>query len=345
MKILTVVGARPQFVKAAPVSQELQRLEIDEVIVHTGQHFDRELSELFFSELSLPHPAYNLEIREDSHARMIGKMLMDLEAVILQEEPEVVLIYGDTNSTLAGALAAAKTSALLAHIEAGLRSFNRSMPEEINRVVSDHLSDLLLCPTTTAQENLRKEGIHDGVHLVGDVMYDAVLLATQNAEGTPELLDRLNLNGEPFALATVHRAENTDNPERLNKVLSYLKVVAMTLPLIFPMHPRTRKAVNRFGLDLEGLITTEPVGYLDMTRLLRRAEILYTDSGGLQKEAYFHRVPCVTLRDETEWIETIECGWNRLWTTPSYAQRREIPEYGDGRAAARITEVLIDLDP
>lgn len=340
MKILTVVGTRPQFIKVAPVSRALKEKGVEEVLVHTGQHFDPELSAAFFSELSIPPPDHQLGIHGGTHGSMIGRTLEAVESAILHEAPELVIVYGDTNSTLAGALAAAKSGVPLVHVEAGLRSFNRAMPEEVNRVVTDHLSQVLFCPTTTAVKNLRGEGIRRGVHLVGDVMYDAALFAAERAENDSAILTRLSLEDQSFAVATIHRAENTDDPERLDRILHYLKKVSDLAPVVFPIHPRTRKAIRAFGLNFDGLMAIDPVGYLDMARLLQGCLTVYTDSGGLQKEAYFHRVPCVTLREETEWIETIEYGWNRLWTTESYRERQEIPEYGDGGASHRIAAIL-----
>lgn len=344
LKLITVVGARPQFIKAAPLSYAIgQCCDIEEILVHTGQHFDVNMSEVFFRELDIPTPRYNLGIAGASHGAMTGRMLEALEAVMLKEQPDGVLVYGDTNSTLAGALSAAKLNLPIAHVEAGLRSFNRKMPEEINRIVTDHLSSILLCPTQTAVHNLKREGLQRGVHHVGDVMYDASLLALQCARASSDVLDRLGLEPETFSLATIHRAENTDNREQLAKVLDYLKAAARELPVVLPIHPRTRKLCNIFGLDLKGLITSEPVGYLDMARLLDACVSVFTDSGGLQKEAYFHRKPCVTLRTETEWIETIDYGWNRLWTEPNYRPRRSIPDFGEGLAAARIVPLLCQM--
>lgn len=344
MKVATVVGTRPQFIKVAPVSRALEAAGIDEVLIHTGQHFDAELSTSFFSELGLPTPDHQLDIHGGTYGSVIGRSLEAVESVLRAEDPDLVMVYGDTNATLAGALAAAITNIKLVHVEAGLRSFDRTMREEQNRVVCDHLSHLLFCPTTTAVDNLREEGIRQGVHLVGDVMYDAALLFAERARTDSNILTKLGFEGRPFTVATVHRAENTDDPCRLERILRYLKEASETDVVVFPVHPRTRKAVRSFGLDLDGLMAIDPIGYLDMTRLLQKCRTVYTDSGGLQKEAYFHRVPCVTLREETEWVETIECGWNRLWTTDSYRERRDISEYGDGRASTRIAEILASPD-
>ncbi|HYM30278.1 MAG TPA: UDP-N-acetylglucosamine 2-epimerase (non-hydrolyzing) [Candidatus Cybelea sp.] len=340
-KILTVVGARPQFVKAAVVSAAIAATEgLSEVLVHTGQHFDADMSDVFFAELGIPTPAYNLGISGGSHGDMTGRMLMALEATLLRESPDCVLVYGDTNSTLAGALAAAKLQIPIAHVEAGLRSYNRAMPEEINRIVVDHLSRYLFCPTAQSVANLTKEGVTSGVHVVGDVMYDATLAAKRIAAQRSDIVRRLGLARDGFQLATVHRAENVDDRHKLAQVLSYLDAEATRLPVIMPVHPRTRDAVAALGLDFGRVKTIPPVGYLDMAQLLEACAGVLTDSGGLQKEAYFHRKPCVTLRDETEWVETVECGWNRLWQGPDYRPRREIADYGKGDAASRIAAVL-----
>jgi len=311
-----------------------------EVMAHTGQHFDSDMSEVFFRELEIPAPAHNLGVHGGDHGRMTGRMLEGLEAIMLEERPDRVLVYGDTNSTLAGALAAAKLLIPVAHVEAGLRSFNRAMPEEVNRVLTDHVSDLLFCPTRAAIGNLKREGIEDGVHHVGDVMYDATLAATRRARKDSKLLTDLNLVPGGYALATVHRAENTDDAAHLSEVLDFLRGRAQRRPVVLPLHPRTRQAAARFGLGFDGLRVIDPVGYLDMAALLDGCAEVLTDSGGVQKEAYFHRKPCITLRSETEWVETVQAGWNRLWKGPDYAARKDIADYGDGRAAHRICEIL-----
>lgn len=341
LKILTVVGARPQFIKAAAVSRAIRETEgLSEVMVHTGQHFDANMSAVFFDELGIPEPRHHLDIHGGGHGDMTGRMLMAIEPILLEEKPDWVVVYGDTNSTLAGSLAASKLHIPVAHVEAGLRSFNRRMPEEINRLVTDHLSALQLCPTTTAVANLAAEGIVNGVHHVGDVMYDATLFAIEKAEKSSNLLSDLGLEPNGYALATVHRAENTDEPRQLRAVIAFLREKAQSHPVVLPLHPRTRQAASRMGVGLDGLRVIDPIGYLDMAKLLHHAVAVYTDSGGLQKEAYFHRVPCITLRDETEWTETIAHGWNRLWKGPEYAARAEIGEYGDGRAAFQIANLL-----
>jgi UDP-GlcNAc3NAcA epimerase len=341
LKLVSIVGARPQFIKAATLSRAMAAAPgLDEVMVHTGQHFDAEMSAVFFDELGIPAPAHQLGIHGGSHGEMTGRMLVALEAVLAQERPDRVIVYGDTNSTLAGALAAAKLNLPVAHIEAGLRSFNRAMPEEINRVVADRVSDLLFCPTRAALDNLRREGATRGVHHVGDVMYDATLHAAALAHSRSTVLARFKLQPGAYALATLHRAETVDDPARLIAALDWLKARAAEHVVVFPIHPRTAARVAAAGFDLAALVVAPPLGYLDIARLLQDAAAVYTDSGGLQKEAYFHRKPCVTLRDETEWVETVACGWNRLWRGPDYAPCREIDDYGSGRAAERIVEIL-----
>jgi UDP-GlcNAc3NAcA epimerase len=338
-KVVSVVGARPQFIKAAPVSRALATAEgFSEVVVHTGQHFDPEMSDVFFADLDMAPPDHHLGIAGGSHADMTARMLIAVEAVLATERPNAVLVYGDTNSTLAAALAAAKSGLPVAHVEAGLRSFNRTMPEEINRIVADHLSELLFCPTTAAMANLAREGLADRGVLVGDVMYDAALQAGERARTASDVLGRLGLEDGAFAVATVHRAENTDDAEALRRVMTYLE--GQDLPVVLPLHPRTRQAAEHFGLSWSGIRCVPPLGYLDMTRLVQGAALVLTDSGGLQKEAYFHRVPCVTMRSETEWVETVAAGWNRLWAVDHYEPRRAIEEYGDGRAADAIVAVL-----
>jgi UDP-GlcNAc3NAcA epimerase len=298
------------------------------------------MSDVFFEELEIPKPAYNLEVNGLGHGAMTGRMLEKLEEAMLAEKPDMVLIYGDTNSTLAGALAAAKLHIPVAHVEAGLRSFNRNMPEEINRVMADHVSTLLFCPTRTAVANLASEGIRDGVHIVGDVMYDTTLAATRRAQTRSRILETLSLSPKTYAVATIHRAENTDDQARFRAVMEWLEKRALETEIIMPVHPRTRKLMASIGLSPAGVRLIDPIGYLDMTRLVQNAASIFTDSGGLQKEAYFHRVPCVTLRDETEWVETVEAGWNRLWEGPDFTARRDIPDYGDGNSADQIARLV-----
>lgn len=340
-RVLTILGARPQFVKAAAISRSIAaRDDVGEILVHTGQHFDRGLSRIFFDELQIPEPSVNLGIHGGRHGEMTGRMLEALEHVMLSERPDLVLVLGDTTSTLAGALAAAKLHIPIAHLEAGLRSYNRRMPEEINRVLTDHVSALLLCPTPTAVDNLRREGIVAGVHNIGDVMYDAVRFARANLHRS-DVLDRLGVAGRVYAVATLHRAENTDDRNALSEIVAFLKDQADDHSVVFPIHPRTRKRIEAWDIDLGRILACDPVGYLDMHRLLQSAITVFTDSGGLQKEAYFHRIPCVTLRSETEWVETVSAGWNRLWKGADYAPRREIADYGDGNAAAKAVELIV----
>lgn len=368
MKVLSLVGARPQFVKAAGVSRLLQgeygrQRGLEEFLVHSGQHYDPGLSQIFFDELGIPKPGLNLGVGSGSHAETTARILLALEPVLCDYRPDVVLVYGDTNTTLAGALCAAKLRFPVAHVEAGLRSFNRNMPEETNRVVADHLADLLLCPTRTAVENLAREGISKGVHLVGDVMFDVALHQATRADRESTVLARLGLEPRGYALATVHRQENTDQEDRLAGILAGLRSVARGMPVVMPVHPRTRAAIAARGWDaqLEGILATEPVSYLDMVALESHARVVLTDSGGVQKEAFFFGVPCVTLRVETEWVETIEAGANRLagWeetrivTATAEALRgapfaedlldRRLLPYGDGRSAERMIDAIAGL--
>ncbi len=344
-RIATIVGARPQFIKAAALSRALlAEPALSEDLIHTGQHFDDNMSEIFFRELAIPTPRFNLDIHGGHHGQMTGHMLEAIEAVLLDTRPALVLVYGDTNSTLAGALAAAKLHIPVAHVEAGLRSFNRRMPEEINRVLVDHLSALLFCPTFDAISNLQREGIIQGVHHTGDVMFDATLYARHAALGQSDILERCALTPGQYVLSTIHRSENTDDETRLRAILEHLRRAAVGKPIVLPLHPRTRQVLARFGIDTAGLRLLEPVGYFDMHRLLGSAAMVLTDSGGVQKEAYFHRVPCVTLRDDTEWTETLAAGWNRLWTQADYVTPRvDIPEYGDGDAGAKMVVLLKDF--
>ncbi len=342
-KIVTVVGARPQFIKAFALSRALKdEPDFEEILVHTGQHFDDNMSAVFFSELDIPPPRHHFAVANSSHGAMTGEMLKAIEAVLISEKPEAVIVYGDTNSTLAGAIAAAKLGIVLIHIEAGLRSFNRSMPEETNRVVTDHVSDLLFCPTRAAVANLAREGIERGVYRTGDLMHDATLIATPIAERMSVILTELGLTAGQYSVLTVHRASNTDDAAMLSRLLQYVSAQAGGAPIIFPVHPRTLAVMEKAGIDptTKGIRPTAPLGYLDMCKLLHHARAVFTDSGGVQKEAYFHRVPCITLRDETEWTETVECGWNRLWQTAQYRPRHDIKDYGDGNAAREIVAAI-----
>jgi len=351
MKIVSVVGARPQFVKAAPVSRALRRVA-REILIHTGQHYDCGMSAIFFADLQMQEPDRYLGVGSGSHGWQTGQMLIRIEEVLLAERPDWVLVYGDTNSTVAGALAAVKLHIPLAHVEAGLRSFNRRMPEEHNRVLTDHASDLLLCPTQTAVDNLSGEGIHRSVHLVGDVMYDAVLYNTALAEEGSDVLERLALCPGCYALATVHRPRNTDDADRLLAILSALEEIGTDGPVVLPAHPRTQKALEALGYRPgPDLRIIEPVGYLDMLVLEKHARLILTDSGGVQKEAYFFAVPCLTLREETEWVETVDAGWNCLVGADRAAivqAAREfrpggspLPYFGDGHAAVKIADLVV----
>lgn len=354
--IVTVVGARPQFIKAAAVSRVIRTDfadRIEEVLVHTGQHYDDNMSKVFFDELDIPRPKYNLEISGGQHGAMTGRMLEAIEKVLLQEQPDWLLIYGDTNSTLAGALAAAKLHIPVAHIEAGLRSFNMRMPEEVNRILADRVSSLLFCPTQTAVDNLKAEGVTKGVYNVGDVMYDVALFYRDRARQHSTVLDRLGLSRDAFALATCHRAENTDDPARLGQILTALAELAAQQPVVLPLHPRTRKLVAENGLSgqLDKLLVTEPLPFLDMVALEQAARMVLTDSGGVQKEAFFYGVPCITMRDETEWVETVDTGWNRLVgadRTRILAAARDphrpsaqTKPYGNGNASLSILDSLL----
>lgn len=316
-KILTIVGARPQFVKAAMLSKAIRSSTcFEEVIVHTGQHYDPSMSDVFFEQLGIPAPAHSLGIAGGGHGEMTGRMLIALEPVILKEAPDFVLVYGDTNSTIAGALTAAKLHIPIAHVEAGLRSFNRRMPEEVNRVLTDHLSKMLFCPTENAAQNLMAEGIESGVHLVGDIMFDAALYFGSIAKDSIKLGLNLHLPAGGYVLATVHRQENTDDPQKLRNIFDALDTLSKEIPVVIPMHPRTRDRLIVMGftdcLSRKGIHVIEPLGYLEMLAMEQSAGLIVTDSGGVQKEAYFFQVPCLTLRDQTEWGELVEMGWNRL---------------------------------
>ena len=312
MKIMSIIGARPQFIKCAPVSKEIRKNN-KEIIVHTGQHYDKTMSNLFFNELKIPKPDYNLGVGSGSHGYQTGKMLIKIEKVLFKEKPDFVLVYGDTNTTLAGALATVKLHIPIGHIESGLRSFDKKMPEEINRIVSDHISNILFAPTENAVINLNKEGIKNGVFQVGDVMYDALVRNIKIAEGKLKILSKFKIEPKQYFLATIHRPSNTDNKKNLKNILSAFSKIEETI--IFPIHPRTVKFIKNHNLiDKIGknVIITEPLGYQDFITLEKNAKKIFTDSGGVQKEAYFLKIPCITLRENTEWIETVKDGWNIL---------------------------------
>jgi UDP-GlcNAc3NAcA epimerase len=343
-QLFTIVGARPQFVKAAAISRALRKVpSISERIIHTGQHYDANMSDVFFDELEIPPPARHLGLGGGPQGQMTGRMLEGLEAAMLVDKPDAVLVYGDTNSTLAGALAAAKLNIPIIHVEAGLRSFNRRMPEEVNRVMADHVSTLLVCPTQTSVANLAREGITNGVTLAGDVMADATMFAIEKAKSGNTILAELGLKEDGFALCTLHRQENTDNEARFEELLTYVGEASRGQIIVLPVHPRIRARLTPRKSEFPNIMMIDPVGYFDMHALIAGCSVVLTDSGGLQKEAYFHRKPCVTLRDETEWVETIHAGWNRLWTVKDYASpKTEIADYGNGDAAERTVGAIVD---
>jgi UDP-GlcNAc3NAcA epimerase len=352
MRILSVVGNRPQFIKSAPLSVAL-RNRADEVVLHTGQHYDHELSQVFFDELGLEPPKHRLEAGSGSHAEQTARMLPGIEAAIDEEQPNLLLVYGDTNSTLAGALAASKLRVPVAHIEAGLRSFDRTMPEELNRVLVDRVSSFLFAPSQTAVANLQNEGITQGVHEVGDVMLDANLRLAPIARQRSQALELDGVEAGGYALVTVHREANTKELA-LGRIVEALN--ALEEPVVFPLHPRTAGAIESHGLLLSGHVHPRPpAGYLDFAALASQARVILTDSGGVQKEAYWYQVPCVTLRENTEWVETVEAGWNRLAGTDPAAIAQAVAEaapgnthpplYGDGHAADLIADVLCTIGP
>jgi UDP-GlcNAc3NAcA epimerase len=357
VKIMTIVGARPQFIKASAISRAIQNhfnSTIEEVIVHTGQHFDANMSDVFFEQLGIPKPQYFLNIGGSSHGAMTGRMLESIEEVLLSEKPDCVLVYGDTNSTLAGGLAASKLHIPVAHVEAGLRSFNRQMPEEINRILTDHLSTFLFCPTQVSVNHLKTEGIEKGVHLVGDVMYDVALFYGQIADENTKILSALNLEKKNYFLVTCHRAENTNNKDRLKNILMALHELAQHTEVVFPIHPRTIKLINEYKLVeyLKNIKVIQPLSYLDLVTLQKSAKGILTDSGGIQKEAFFYQIPCVTLRDETEWVETIELGWNQLVGACSSSilntcqnlskGKTEFNPYGNGQTSLKILNFILE---
>jgi UDP-GlcNAc3NAcA epimerase len=354
--IMTVLGARPQFVKATAFSRALREMgsdNVSETIIHTGQHFDENMSGSFFTELDIPTPKYNLGISNLSHGAMTGRMVESIEAILQEEKPSMVLVYGDTNSTLAASLSASKLHIPVAHIEAGLRSFNKRMPEETNRILTDHMSSILFCPTSTAVQNLRVEGIEEGVHEVGDVMFDVSLYYRDKAR-QKIALHSFGVEEKEYSLCTIHRAETTSSLEKLSGVLEAIRTIAREQPVVLPLHPRTKQLLvsNEKEAWLDGITVVEPVSYLEMQRLEMSANVILTDSGGVQKEAYFHGVPCVTLREETEWVETVELGWNRvsgisrdsilkgyreaITQTPTHDKN----PYGTGQSATQILSII-----
>jgi UDP-GlcNAc3NAcA epimerase len=353
MKVISIVGTRDQFIKAARVSKAL-RNECNEILIHTGQHYDENLSQIFFDELRLPQPDICLGVGSGSHAEQTAHIMIGVERVIENEKPDWVIVYSDTNSTLGGTLAASKLQIPVAHVEAGLRSYNRSMPEEINRILCDHVASLLFCPTHQAVRNLAHEGISEGVYLVGDVGLDALQDYLKLAQKKSKIIEKLGLARGKYALTTIHRAGNTDDPRRLGEILHAFENIG--LPVVFPVHPRTRKAMENLGtFPSTNLILIEPVGYLDMLWLEANADCILTDSGGIQKEAYSFGVRCITLREETEWVETVDAGWNRLVGTDiesiitvvsNWRPDGNRPEiYGDGNASHKIVNILKNFKP
>jgi UDP-GlcNAc3NAcA epimerase len=341
MRVLTVVGARPQFIKAAVVSDALRENGVSECLVHTGQHYSENMSRVFFEELRIRSPDIDLGVRADTHAGQTGQMLIALEPIMMRERPDRVLVYGDTNSTLAGALAAAKLRIPVDHVEAGLRSFNRAMPEELNRVVTDHLADLLFAPSAAAVDNLAREGIEGArVHRVGDVMYDSVLRHAETALERSRIVADLCLAKGAFAVATVHRAENTDDAVRLGALIAELESLAADLPVVIPAHPRLAKMMEAQGLAFRRVRAIDPLGYLDMIALTAQARVVLTDSGGLQKEAAFLGVPCLTLREETEWVELVELGWNSIVAPGPDMNLRKAVENACARTRAPLAEAF-----
>ena len=355
MKILTIIGARPQFIKAASLSRYLKVApDIKEIILHTGQHYNDNMSDDFFSELDIPIPDYNLQVGSDTPARQTGKMMMGIEDIVLKEWPDFILVYGDTNSTIAGAIVGTKLHIPVAHIEAGLRSYDREMPEEINRIVSDAISTILFCPTQIAVNNLKREGIIKGVYNVGDIMFETYLYYKDKAQKTSTILNKLNLKLKEFILCTIHRASNTDNTENLKNI--FIGLTNSEEKIILPLHPRTKKKINQneslkkyIG---QNIMIINPIGYFDMIHLEANAKKIVTDSGGVQKEAYFNKIPCITLRENTEWIETIEEGANKLVGVNPKKIKEAINNfhpkeqnyskslYGDGRTSEKIIKIL-----
>lgn len=354
MKILTVVGARPQFIKASVLSAELAKRDCVECLVHTGQHYDDNMSKVFFEGLKLKEPDHYLEVGSASHAVQTANMMSRLEPVIKAERPDLVLVYGDTNTTIAGALVAAKLQVPVGHVEAGLRSYNRQMPEEINRIIVDHIATTLFAPSQTAMEHLASEGINSDVHFVGDLMVDLVSATAQALPKQPKILQRFALTSGSFGVATIHRASNTDDPGAFHAIMAGLQRIGF--PIVFPVHPRTLPLLQDASMTVKSnVLACEPLSYADMIALQMHARVILTDSGGMQKEALALEVPCVTLRRETEWTETLDRGWNVLaGSDPDLIYRYAVrprptvaprSHYGDGDAARRITEILLRISP
>lgn len=377
MKIANIVGARPQFIKYFPVSEAINNFRntsgmvVQDILIHTGQHYDYSMSKIFFNEFGIREPDYHLGVGSGSHGAQTGQILQKVEEVLVNEKPDIVVVYGDTNSTLGGALAASKLHIPIVHVEAGLRSYNKYMPEEINRVLTDHISSILICPTEAAVGNLRREGFtnilndgklydaFDGICLkgmddianslvvnMGDVMYDALLYVVEIAARRSQIMEQLRVTSKDYCLLTIHRAENADDQERLNEIINFVNDVSSGMRVIFPVHPRTRKAFETMKIRFKDNVSSiEPLGYFDMVMLLKNSKCVLTDSGGLQKEAYWLKVPCITLREETEWIETVQSGWNILYKDykESHSPKYDDNYYGDGKSAEKIVNVLVKL--
>ena len=340
MRILSIIGARPQFIKAAVFRKRCLIEGIEEILVHTGQHYDLEMSLGIFNDLKIKQPDIIFKLKNRSHAGMTAECLSSIEEVILEKKPDLVNVYGDTNSTLAGALAAAKLNIPIMHIEAGLRSFNKAMPEEVNRILTDHVSEFLFCPTKEAVKNLMNENITKGVFHVGDIMLDAVDIFSPFFRFPEQIIKKVN---RKLAILTVHRAETVNNPNLLKKVLDYSRQYCGEYDVVFPIHPNTKNKVEEYKIELNELVVTKPLSYLEMQGLLKESDLVLTDSGGLQKEAYFHGCDCITLRDETEWVETIEYGWNKIWTETNYKEPKEkILDFGDGNSAGKMLQYLLE---
>ena len=342
LKIATVVGARPQFIKAAVLRTLAPTFGIEEVLVHTGQHYDHAMSDVFFSELGVKPADFKMNLGQRSHAAMTAEIMTNLEKILQSDHFDWCLVYGDTNSTLAAALTAAKLHIPVCHVESGLRSFNKSMPEEINRILTDHVSDLLFCPTRESVKNLQRENIVDRVHHVGDIMFDAMKMFA--CKERDRVLEHLSISPErPIALVTLHRADTLGSKHRMKEIIEYVRDAGRDYQLVFPMHPHTRHKLNEYAISLNGFHVVDPQSYLSMQALLSYSGLVMTDSGGLQKEAYFHGVRCITLRDETEWLETVSNGWNRLWKNESYlCNPKPIDDYGSGTAGKAILQKLLE---
>ncbi|MEO0095778.1 MAG: UDP-N-acetylglucosamine 2-epimerase (non-hydrolyzing) [candidate division WOR-3 bacterium] len=360
MKIAHIVGTRPEFIQVSPLIRAIKsynkrqnKKNVISLLINTGQHYDYLMSEVFFKELNLPEPDYHLGVGSGTHAYQTGEILKRLENVLIKEKPQLVIVYGDTNSTLAGALSAVKLHLKVAHIEAGVRSYNRIMPEEINRVITDQICDIHFCPSRTAIKNLRHEGIVNGVFFVGDIMYDSIKFGLKKIK-SETILKNLSIKPKEYAVATIHRAENTENAARLKSIVQALEHIASNvIAIVFPIHPRTKKKIQALDLNIKNLRIIEPVSYINMLCLQKNAKMIFTDSGGMQKESFYLKTPCITLREETEWIETVELGWNILggWRKENilsalsklnYLKRTNINVYGNGNTAEKILKIVVN---